>query len=102
MYLVNMLFIFHRISLGSTTLSMTYSIDVHLFNNPISKPADEATEAAAQLFIAGAFLVDIIPVLKYVPEWFPGARFQRKAVIVRKEAADLQFFVCSEREINGM
>ena len=42
--------------------------------------------AIAELLIAGAFLVDIIPVLKYVPEWFPGARFQSKAAMMRKHA----------------
>ena len=35
----------------------------------------------------GAFLVDIIPILKYVPEWFPGANFQRKAAMMRKHTA---------------
>ncbi|GJJ06167.1 hypothetical protein Clacol_000356 [Clathrus columnatus] len=28
----------------------------------------------------GAFLVDFIPLLKYVPPWFPGAGFRRKAM----------------------
>ncbi|GJJ06166.1 hypothetical protein Clacol_000355 [Clathrus columnatus] len=28
----------------------------------------------------GAFLVDLIPLLKYVPPWFPGAGFRRKAM----------------------
>ena len=27
----------------------------------------------------GAYLVDFIPLLKYVPEWFPGAGFKRVA-----------------------
>ena len=66
-----------RISLvGSTSVSMTYSINVHPYNDPYIKLAEEAVGAAAELSIPGAFLVDIIPILKYVPEWFPGARFQ--------------------------
>ena len=44
-------------------------------------------EAVAELLIAGAFLVDIIPVLNYVPEWCPGAKFQSKAAMMRKHAA---------------
>ena len=43
-------------------------------------------DAAAELLIAGAFLVDLIPILKYVPAWFPGAKFQSKAAIMRKHA----------------
>jgi hypothetical protein len=36
------------------------------------------------------FLVDIIPILKYVPEWFPGAKFQSKAALMRKHAAKMR------------
>ena len=31
--------------------------------------------------------MDISPILKYVPEWFPGAKFQSKAAVMRKHAA---------------
>ena len=65
---------------------MTYSINVRPYNDPYIKIAEEAVEAIVELFIAGAFLVDIIPILKYVPEWFPGAKFQRKAAVMRKHA----------------
>ena len=78
---------FLRTSLvGSTTLSMTYSIEVHPYNDPYIKIAEEALGSIAELLIPGAFLVDIIPILKYVPEWFPGAKFQRKAAVMRKHA----------------
>ena len=79
---------FLRISLvGSTTLSMTYSIKVQPYDDPYIKIAEEAMGTASELLIPGAFLVDIIPILKYVPEWFPGARFQSKAAVMRKHAA---------------
>jgi hypothetical protein len=66
---------------------MTYSIKVRPYNDPYIKVAEEAVGAIAELLIAGAFLVDIIPILKYVPEWFPGAKFQTKAATMRKHAA---------------
>ena len=69
---------------GSTILSTIYSIKVAPYNDPYVKIAEEAVGAIADLLIFGAFLVDIIPILKYVPEWFPGARFQRKAAVMRK------------------
>ena len=82
---------FFRISLvGSTTISMTYSIKVHPYNDPYIKIAEEALRAGAELLIPGAFLVDIIPILKYVPEWFPGAKFQTKAAMMRKHAARIR------------
>ena len=91
--LVNTFFIFICISLvGSTILSMTYSINVRPYNDPYIKAAQEATDSAAKLFIAGAFLVDIIPILKYIPEWFPGAEFQSQAAVMRKHAAKIRNF----------
>ena len=42
-----------------------------------------------QAGIPGAFLVDLIPILKYVPAWFPGAGFKRKASHWSKVNADV-------------
>ena len=72
---------------GSTSISMMYSINVHPYNDPYLKIGEEAMEAIAELLIPGSFVVDIIPILKYVPEWFPGAKFQTKAAVMRKHAA---------------
>ncbi|OBZ80086.1 O-methylsterigmatocystin oxidoreductase [Grifola frondosa] len=46
--------------------------------------ADEALTGLAQSGIFGTFLVDYIPLLKYIPAWMPGAGFQRKARAWRK------------------
>ena len=79
--------LFLRISLvGSTSISMTYSINAHPYNDPYIKIAEEALAAMTELTIPGAFLVDVIPILKYVPEWFPGAKFQSKAATMRQHA----------------
>ena len=71
---------------GSTTLSMTYSIKVQPYDDPYIKMAEEALGSISELLVPGAFLVDIIPILKYVPKWFPGAKFQSKAAVMRKHA----------------
>ena len=65
---------------------MTYGINVRPYDDPYVVIAEEAIEAIVELLIAGAFLVDVIPILKYVPAWFPGAKFQRKAVMMRTHA----------------
>jgi hypothetical protein len=65
---------------------MTYGINIHPYNDPHVKIVEEAMKAISELLIPGAFLVDIISILKYVPEWFPGAKFQSKAAIMRSHA----------------
>jgi hypothetical protein len=58
---------FLRTSLvGSSTLSMTYSINVRPYNDPYMKIVEEAVESLVELLVPGAFLVDNIPILKYV------------------------------------
>ena len=70
---------------------MTYSINVRPYNDPYIKNAEEAMEVIADFTpIPGAFLVDIIPILKYVPQWFPGAKFQSKAAVMQKHAAKMR------------
>jgi len=83
------LFVFLSL-VGSTTLAMTYGINIRPYNDPYIAAAEEAVGAAAELMIAGSFLVDIIPILKYVPHWFPGAKFQRKAAIMRTQSANMR------------
>ena len=41
--------------------------------------AERALYAMALAARPGAFMVDMLPFLKHVPAWFPGAGFQRKA-----------------------
>ena len=39
--------------------------------------------------VPGVFLVDVLPVLRYVPSWVPGAGFQRKAREWKKTVEDM-------------
>ena len=55
---------------------MTYSMKVQPYGDPYIKIAEEAISSISELMIPGAFLVDIIPIMKYIPEWFPGARLR--------------------------
>ena len=41
--------------------------------------AKAGVDPCVPALIPGTFLVDVIPALKYVPEWLPGARFKRMA-----------------------
>ena len=40
---------------------------------------DLALSGPAETDVIGAFLVDIFPLLRFVPSWVPGACFQKKA-----------------------
>ena len=72
------------------TLSFSYGIEIKETNDPIIDLAEEALKSIAQAAAVGAFLVDLIPILKYVPEFVPGAGFQKQARIWRKIQEDFR------------
>ncbi|KAF8506214.1 cytochrome P450 [Gautieria morchelliformis] len=76
---------------GATIMEITYGIDVLPSGDPYIQLAEQATEASESALIPGSFLVDILPILKYVPEWMPGAGFKTKARIWRQVVTRLPF-----------
>jgi hypothetical protein len=71
---------------GETIMSIAYGLDVQPADDPYIEVAEHGVRSVVAAAIPGAFLVDVIPLLKYVPEWFPGAGFQRKAKAWKKHA----------------
>jgi len=69
---------------AATIMKVAYGIDVQESDDPYIMIAEEAVNGAKQAAVPGAFLVDLLPILKYVPSWFPGAGFQKKAAHWRK------------------
>jgi hypothetical protein len=63
--------------LGDIFIAITYGLDVQ----PDNDPYIDALEEAAHMFTKalGSNFVDVLPILKHVPEWMPGAGFQTRA-----------------------
>ena len=60
-------------------MSVVYGIDAEEKDDKHILIAEDARQALAEGFNPGAFWVDFLPILKYVPAWVPGAGFQKKA-----------------------
>ncbi|KAK1226584.1 hypothetical protein PQX77_010424 [Marasmius sp. AFHP31] len=69
---------------GSLIIGVTYGHDVQGRDDPVLKVAEGALAALTHALNPGTFLVDAFPALRYVPSWFPGAGFKRKAKEWRK------------------
>ena len=69
---------------AATIMKILYGIAVQESDDPYISIAEEAINGASEAGIPGAFWVDLFPILKYVPSWFPGAGFQKKAARVRE------------------
>ena len=65
-------------------MKIGYGIAVQESDDPYISIAEEAFSGIVKAGIPGAFLVDIFPILKYIPSWFPGAGFKKKAACWRE------------------
>ncbi|KAF8730042.1 hypothetical protein AX14_005772 [Amanita brunnescens Koide BX004] len=64
---------------GGVILRITYGYDVTPRNDEYVRLALAAGGPLLQVVHAGSYLVEYIPALKYIPSWFPGAKFKRQA-----------------------
>jgi hypothetical protein len=87
---------------AATVMSIGYGIDVQESNDPYIAIAEEVFDSLAEAGVPGTFWVDLVPILKYVPSWFPGAGFQKKAAGWRKAIntmAEKPFFHVKEQTV---
>jgi hypothetical protein len=66
-------------SFASSIAKISYGVDIQPNDDFFVKNVEIALTGAATATHPGAFLVDIFPVMKYIPEWFPGASWKKKA-----------------------
>nr|BAL05105.1 cytochrome P450 [Phanerodontia chrysosporium] len=74
-----------RFMAGAAILRVSYGIDVQPENDHYIGIAERAIHSLALTGNAGSYLVDNLPILKYLPSWAPGARFKRDGEIWRRE-----------------
>ncbi|KAJ7764910.1 cytochrome P450 [Mycena metata] len=71
-------------------MSVSYGLDLLPDQDPHIALAQKVMKVAGEVATPGSFLVDSIPWLKYVPDWFPGAGFKRKAKAWRELGRQVQ------------
>ncbi|EAU84014.2 cytochrome P450 [Coprinopsis cinerea okayama7 len=68
-----------RQTAGAIILRISHGYRVKPNNDPLVAVADEAMHQFALATAPGGFLVNLIPPLKHLPDWFPGAGFKQTA-----------------------
>ncbi|KAJ7750432.1 cytochrome P450 [Mycena maculata] len=72
-----------RLAFAAEIMDVTYGLPVNDLDNEYVTIAETAASLVSQAAVPGAFVVDLFPILKHVPSWFPGAGFKRKAKVWR-------------------
>ncbi|KIM50800.1 hypothetical protein SCLCIDRAFT_1225091 [Scleroderma citrinum Foug A] len=65
-----------RRTVGSVILRMSHGYQVQDDHDRFVQSAENGLLIFGQSTIPGTFLVDVLPLLRYIPEWFPGAGFK--------------------------
>ncbi|TFK43282.1 cytochrome P450 [Crucibulum laeve] len=78
-----------RKTAGAIILRISHGYEVREENDPLVELADKATAQFALSTAPGGFLVDLIPILRHIPAWCPGASFQRKATAWSSTLSDM-------------
>ncbi|KAI0002537.1 cytochrome P450 [Russula compacta] len=75
---------------GGLNLSVVYGLEATRDDDPALLKVEGATDLLANQITAGGGLwaVDILPFLKHLPAWFPGAGFLRKAAAWKETIVD--------------
>ncbi|KAF4599789.1 hypothetical protein EYR40_006891 [Pleurotus pulmonarius] len=68
---------------GGITLKITYGYSAEPEDDPLIKLADEVMTQFSDTMRANAYMVDLFPIFRFVPQWFPGASWKRKAAKYR-------------------
>ncbi|KAI0060742.1 cytochrome P450 [Artomyces pyxidatus] len=78
-----------RKAVGSIILMISHGYKVKSETDSLVRVADEATDQLGVLLSPGMFAVDLLPFLRYIPEWFPGGSFHKVAREWRHTLFDL-------------
>lgn len=71
--------------MGGYSISSTYGIPTQRTNDPLVHFADSVFTDLLFAGAPGSYLVNLVPSLKYVPEWVPGAGFKKVARKMREQ-----------------
>ncbi|OJT03486.1 O-methylsterigmatocystin oxidoreductase [Trametes pubescens] len=68
---------------AATIMRIAYGIEVAERNDEYVAMAEEGLAAFSSLLVPGKYLVELLPAMRFLPKWFPGARFKRDAAEAR-------------------
>ncbi|KAF7441405.1 hypothetical protein PC9H_001755 [Pleurotus ostreatus] len=97
---------FHHISysLSTSIISIAYGLDAKSENDPNIERCEAAIGQLSKAAMDGNYLVDALPILKYVPRWMPGAGFKAYADEARPKTLamlDVPYFEALKRMGEG-
>ncbi|KAJ3552268.1 hypothetical protein NP233_g12920 [Leucocoprinus birnbaumii] len=73
-----------RRTFTTSTVKMLYGMTLSERDDPYLENSETVIRSFSEAGNPGTFLVDLFPAMKYIPAWFPGAQWKRKAISWRQ------------------
>ncbi|EJD49807.1 cytochrome P450, partial [Auricularia subglabra TFB-10046 SS5] len=73
-----------RYAMGKSLFAITYGLPPEVHFDEFMRMSDVLLDSFLEAIIPGRYLVETIPILRFVPSWFPGAGFKRYADYVKE------------------
>lgn len=70
-------------------MNMTYGLPIRRVHDPLIDKAEKYLTSLTAAVAPGKYLVNVLPVLKYVPDWMPGATFKKEARETREQMIEM-------------
>ncbi|RPD64515.1 CyP450 monooxygenase [Lentinus tigrinus ALCF2SS1-7] len=74
-----------KLSFGATVMRIAYGLNIDDADNEYYKMVERIGEIGGEIAKPGRFPVEAMPVLRFLPSWFPGAGFKRFAAEAKRE-----------------
>ncbi|KAF8671204.1 cytochrome P450 [Rhizoctonia solani] len=70
---------------GSSIIKSVYGYEATASNDALFEAVSQAVQGFSQAVLASNFYVNLFPWMQYIPAWFPGAQWKRKALAWREQ-----------------
>ncbi|KAI0819582.1 CyP450 monooxygenase [Trametes gibbosa] len=75
---------------AASILSLGYGIEITSHDDHYVKMLHKALKLMEAASVPGKYLVELIPSLQYLPNWFPGTQFKRDAAYLEEETTHIK------------
>ncbi|CUA73980.1 O-methylsterigmatocystin oxidoreductase [Rhizoctonia solani] len=93
-----------RRAVASVVLRFAYSHTVAEDHDPLVELINRSLQSVS-IALSSTYFVEFLPLLRYIPEWFPGARFKTQArewAEIRRESIEAPFVVVRNKMEAGI
>ncbi|TFK21913.1 O-methylsterigmatocystin oxidoreductase [Coprinopsis marcescibilis] len=67
---------------ASLIMRVSYGVDDDVYNKEIIQDAEVVLQGFSEAALPGSFMVNVFPIMRYIPSWFPGAAWKKRLVDV--------------------